>query len=285
MFPARASYKPRIRQLVLTVALTLSACGPGDAALFGDVGDPRVYALDESTGCIRGVPTRMDAGLPEWIRTNFICTTATVNGPFVGFQTLNLPNTGSFYYGPQSPLFEDLPSGQRANRNRIVAQDLHLMIPLAPASFPGPPWPTHGGPIGLTVNGLAVFNNSARAGASLSGEADTFDAYNGHPQEWGVYHHHAEPLNLSRDDAKLVGIALDGFPIYGRRCDNGTQSDTDDFIPDASGTNVLDGMHGHVAATLDFPSGIYHYHAALDETAAMVTLMGSYFYGRPGRAR
>ncbi len=267
--------------IVLAAAL-FPACGPG--AIFSYPIDARIHALDETTGCIRGVSTHMDPALPEWIRTNFTCVTATVAGDHIIFHTLNLPNTESYYYGPRSPLYADMPADHVANPGRIVAQDLRFAIPAAPAREDGQARATQGGPIGLTVNGVAIFNNAARAGASLSREAGTFDAYNGHPQEWGVYHHHTEPLNLSNDDANLVGIALDGFPIYGRRCDNGTAIREDDFVPDATGTHVLDDNHGHIAATRDFPDGIYHYHAALDDTASIVTLLGSYFYGHPGHA-
>ncbi len=244
-----------------------------------------VYTLDSTTGCITGQSVSMDSSLPDWIKNNFTCATGTVSGSNYVFTSLNLPNTNSFYYTTASPLYEALPSGNNsAGTNVISAQPFTYTIPASPTQNTGTLTSTQAGQasIGLTRNGLAMFNNAAAPGDTLASEVATFDNFNGHPQSSGIYHHHAQPLNITNEDSSLVGIALDGYPVYGRKCDNGTSSTGDDFTPDSTGTNVLDSLHGHTSATVHFPGGTYHYHAAQDSTATIVTLMGSSFYGITG---
>ncbi|MCB1305999.1 MAG: YHYH protein [Leptospiraceae bacterium] len=246
----------------------------------------RGYSLDSSTNCIVGQSSSMDASLPPWIKDNFKCSVGTMDGSNYVFTTLNLPNTKSYYYGTASSLYEDLPSGNTpAGNNVIGAQNFVYTIPGSPTVNGGAKTSTQGGlpSIGLTVNGLAIFNNAAAPGDTLATEAGTFDKYNGHPQESSVYHHHANPLNITSTsgDSNLVGIALDGYPIYGLYCDQATASTADDAAP-GIGTPALDAYHGHAANTVLFPGGIYHYHYAYDSTATINTLMGSFFNGNIG---
>ena len=63
----------------------------------------------------------------------------------------------------------------------------------------------------------------------------------------------------------VIGVLLDGFPVYGTIDTNGaTPSD-------------LDACNGHVGATPHFPQGIYHYHV----TSAPPYISGC-FRGTPG---
>lgn len=244
------------------------------------------YTLDSTTGCISGQSVSMSSSLPAWIKDNFTCATGAVSGSNYVFTTMNLPNTRSYYYTTNSPtLYEALPSGNSSAGNNVIsAQPFTYTIPATPTQNTGDLTGTQFGlaSIGLTRNGLAMFNNAAAPGDTLASEATTFDNFNGHPQSSGIYHHHAQPLNITNNDSSLVGISLDGYPVYGRKCDNGTSSTGDDFTPDSTGTNVLDTLHGHTSVTVLFPGGTYHYHAALDSTATIVTLMGSFFYGNVG---
>ena len=244
------------------------------------------FKLDSSTNCIVGQTSSMDSALPDWIKNNFTCSVGTLDGTNYVFKTLNLPNTKSYYYGSGSSLYEDLPSGNTsAGTNVIGAQNFVYTIPATPTVNGGTKTSTQGGlaSIGITTNGLAIFNNAAAPGDTLATEASTFDKYNGHPQESKVYHHHVNPLNLTSTsgDANLVGIALDGYLIYGLFCDQATSSTADDAAP-GTGTPALDAYHGHTAPTVIFPGGIYHYHFAFDSTATIKTLMGSNFNGNVG---
>lgn len=150
----------------------------------------------------------------------------------------------------------------------IVEEHYVFRIPLAPkvaATHSATPL----GPIGVSVNGVPLFNQYNGQNRPLSVEVDTFDQYNGHPTPMGEYHYHAEPLSITRaaGSSALVGFLLDGFPVYGP-VENGKRVANAD----------LDAYHGHVGATADYPGGIYHYHV----TDADPYINGAGFYGTPG---
>ncbi|MCE9500875.1 MAG: YHYH protein [Leptospira sp.] len=244
--------------------------------------------LDSGSGCVTGVTTCMDSALPAWIKNNFKCATGYVSGTNYVFKSKNLPNTKSSYYGSSSTLYEARTT-TGTNPNSTSSQSLVYTIPSSATKGTGTD-STQGGlvSIGITVNGLAIFNNAAAPPDTLSVEALTFDNFQGHPQNSGVYHHHAAVPKVCDGasstsntgacaNSTLIGIILDGYALYGQKCDKGTSSTSDDFTP-----TDLDSLHGHTAVTTHFPTATYHYHYANDPTATIYTLMGSYFYGTKG---
>ncbi|WP_039928835.1 YHYH protein [Leptospira yanagawae] len=240
--------------------------------------------LDTNTDCITGMTSSMSSDLPAWIRNNFKCAVGSVSGSNYVFRSQNIPNNKSYYFGSNSPMYEALGAGQKsAGNNQISSQCLVYSIPSSPSEKLTNKTGTQSGyvSVGITVNGLAIFNNAAAPGDTLASEVQTFDQKNGHPQSSGVYHHHSQPKNVSEDDSKLIGVLLDGFPVYGLKCDNNTSTTADDDAPGVVGPS-LDSNHGHIANTLLFPGGIYHYHYASDVTAGTNTLIGSQFHGTPG---
>lgn len=242
--------------------------------------------LDATTGCISGIASTLDSSLPTWIKNNFKCQTVSVSGSNYVFKTVGYPNYKSYYWGSNSVLYEALPSGRTAaGSNLIAAQNVTLTIPATPNTTSSA---TSTGVMGVSTNGVIVYNNAANAPDTLASEAQTFDTYGGHPQNAGQYHYHAEPSYLSSSNSNIVGIALDGYAIFGKKCDNGTADTGDDFTPTApSGSPVgtgLDLFHGHTTATQHF-SSTYHYHLALDSTAGIDTLIGSNFRGAKGTAQ
>ena len=58
----------------------------------------------------------------------------------------------------------------------------------------------------------------------------------------------------------LIGVLLDGFPVYGTKETTG------------AAPSSLDSCNGHTHATTEFPSGIYHYHV----TAVSPYISGCY---------
>ncbi|TGM85168.1 YHYH protein [Leptospira bouyouniensis] len=233
--------------------------------------------LDTNTDCITGMTSSMSADLPAWIRNNFKCAVGSVSGSNYVFRAQNIPNNKSYYFGSNSPMYETLAAGKTpAGTNQISSQCLVYSIPSNPAEKSGSKTGTQSGyvSVGITVNGLAIFNNAAAPGDVLASEVSTFDKFNGHPQNTGVYHHHSQPLNVSNDNANLIGILLDGFPVYGRDCRT--------FAGVTSTPGDLDSNHGHTTTTTHFSSAIYHYHYANDATAQTNTLIGSFFHGTPG---
>jgi len=268
---------------------TTSGVCNGSTVSTGTTVSNSTATLNSSTGCVTGVNTCMDSALPAWIKDNFKCAIGYVSGTSYVFLSQNVPNTKSSYYGTSSPLYEARTT-TGANPNSISTQKLVYKIPATATKGTGTD-STQAGlvSIGITVNGLAIFNNAAAPPDVLATEAATFDLYQGHPQNSGVYHHHAgvpkvcdssSPTTTTNTTAcansTLIGVALDGYAIYGQKCDNGTSSTTDDFTP------TLDSLHGHTAVTTHFTSATYHYHYAYDSTATINTLMGSYFYSNKG---
>lgn len=282
--------------------------------------DPTTATLDGTSGCITNVNTTIDSAMPSWATANFKCQVAYTSGTNYIFKSADLPNHKSFYYcgshsaggttcatGQNTNLWEALPGGNTsAGTNVISSQSLVLTIPQTPTAKTGTLTSTQGGliAIGITANGIAIFNNAAAPPDTLSTEAATFDNYGGHPQNAGIFHHHAAVTKLSATmaDSTLIGVALDGYLIYAEKCDNGTASTADDVTltaptASASGNSTndtgasngdsatsLDKLHGHTTTTQHLTTATYHYHYAQDPTAGIKTIMGSYFRGTIGSA-
>lgn len=191
--------------------------------------------------------------------------TVTLDGTTVVIRTSDVPDHRSPYYGVGSVSYEAPQAGMQVNPHRIVSQNIVLRIPLSPEGGSASDTPL--GPIGVAVNGVVLFNQYAAGRVPLTNEILSFDRYNGHPSPANQYHYHIEPLWLteSRGKAGLMGVLLDGFPVYGTIDENG------------SAPSDLDSCNGHVGATTDYPQGLYHYHV----TSAPPYISGC-FHGKPG---
>ena len=190
----------------------------------------------------------------------------TVGDQSVMLRSNGIPDHTSPYFGAGHTLYEAPHAGMSLNPNLLSGQNYAFQVPTTPAY--ASPSDTPMGPIGMAVNGVALFNQYAAGRQALTSEIATFDRYNGHPAPRGEYHYHLEPLWLTAiSRSALVGVLLDGFPVYGPN-DSGGQVPTD-----------LDACHGHMSATVDFPLGMYHYHA--NETAPYIS---GCFRGTPGTA-
>lgn len=137
------------------------------------------------------------------------------------------------------------------------------------------PTAVNAGAIGVLISGSVLFGAAEIAGhrattlkdnasytfKSREGEAITarfIDQCNGHPTPVNAgnsYHYHGlSTCVTSMADQKngpshLIGVALDGFPIYGDKDMNGQT------IAPAR----LDACNGISSATPEFPQGVYHY--------------------------
>ena len=133
----------------------------------------------------------------------------------------------------------------------------------------------NGGAIGIIFSGTALFNPYEATGTvALSDNASYTFTQNGttytasfldpcaqHTTGGGnmggsTWHYHGNPTcwtsvvdGSSSGPSHIIGIALDGFPIYGGRDINGNVVDT----------ATLDSCNGITSATPEFPSGAYHY--------------------------
>jgi hypothetical protein len=201
-------------------------------------------------------------------------SSVTQDGDFAVIQTLNLPDHKSPYYqGTQwaSTRYEAY-NGSNAqfsiNPNRIVEQNITFRIPMKPKEATTKS-ATPGGPMGISLNGVVLFNQYAAMNAPLTSEINSFDQHGGHPQQQGQYHYHVEPTYLTATKGKsaLLGWLLDGFPVYGPVEDGKTLTSSN-----------LDAYHGHKHATAEYPNGVYHYHFTADSPY----LNGNGFFGTAG---
>lgn len=219
------------------------------------------------TGSVTGV---ISADAPAFYKNFTNGVNVSVDGNFVVISSKNLPDHKSPYYATTNAKYEAYNGTNplfSLNPNRIAEQQFVLRIPIAPTRLTTPS-PTPLGPIGIALNGVAIFNQYAGPAQPLTGEINSFDQYNGHPQQSGMYHYHVEPTYLTRTSREaLVGVLLDGYPVYGP-IENGV----------AVLTANLDAAHGHVGATKEFPQGIYHYHTTSDAPY----INGTGFAGTPG---
>jgi hypothetical protein len=203
-------------------------------------------------------------------------TSITNDGTYITIKTKDLPDHKSAYYPTSNALYEAYSGTTFAgytfnkNPNSILEQSSTIKIPVIPqvnSAHAATPL----GAIGIALNGVVFFNQYAGPSQPLSGEIVSFDKYYGHPQQSGVYHYHVEPLYLTTvktTKSALLGFLLDGFPVYGPQEEDGT----------VVTNSMLDAYHGHSHKTVDYPSGIYHYHF----TPEAPYLNGSGFYGTPG---
>ena len=200
--------------------------------------------------------------------------TISVEGNFVVLKSNGLPEHKSPYYqgtawaATMYEAYNGTNPNFMINPNRIASQNLTFKIPISPA-LNSTHEATPLGPIGISLNGVPLYNQYAGPSQPLTNEINSFDQYNGHPQQTGQYHYHVEPLYTTALKGKdaLIGFLLDGFPVYGPK-ENGVT------LTSAN----LDSYHGHTSPTADYPNGIYHYHI----TADAPYINGSGFYGTKG---
>ena len=128
------------------------------------------------------------------------------------------------------------------------------------------------GSIGMMISGSVLFNPYEGDGNTVAmasnfvitapdgAKAPFVDDCSGHPTPamgggGGQYHYHGLPACVSKEvdtstgPSHIIGIAFDGFPIYGKRDIKGK------VIP----VSKLDKCNGITSATPEFPKGIYHY--------------------------
>jgi hypothetical protein len=157
------------------------------------------------------------------------------------------------------------------NNRTAVNQTYTVNICPTKASTPSA---TNMGTIGIMVSGADLFNafegngktvaltDNASAVAPDGTVAKFLDKCNGHyaPARGqtgsnGQYHYHALPkcitdqVDTSGGPSHLIGVAADGFPIYGGRDINGN----------VLTVSQLDECNGITSATPEFPKGVYHY--------------------------
>lgn len=230
-----------------------------------------------SGGVAISCTTNIASDAPDWIKDNFHCVTVQVCSSTYKFITNDLPPYKTDYYTAASGNRLTMAgtgvgvgysdgSSRYENPNSISSQSITFTVPKTPSYDSTPDNNMSGGLdcIGLTRYGVCIFNNQAAPPDSLTQEFLTMDNGDGHPQNTGKYHHHTEPYYLSKNDAKLIGIALDGYPVYGRKTESG-----------AVATGSLDSSHAR-ACNFTETGSTYCYH--VDDGSTVGTNVDKYIF-------
>lgn len=209
--------------------------------------------------------------VPEVFKKFNTAVTISIEGNYVVLKSNGIPDHKSPYFATthaQYEAYNGTNPNYAKNPNSIQTQNFVFKIPITPAKA-NTTAATPMGPMGISINGVPIYNQYAAGNAPLTNEINSFDQYNGHPQNSGQYHYHVEPLFITNAKGRnaLIGFLLDGYPVYGP-LENGV----------VLTSSQLDAYHGHTSVTADYPNGIYHYHI----TADVPYINGNGFYGTPG---
>ncbi len=155
------------------------------------------------------------------------------------------------------------------------AVEMTVRIPLHPVMAETPTELGTVAQVGLAIDAVPIF---ADAPSVLDrGHLPALDLCGGHIDPGGWYHWHATATDidssfeyegldahchLDQSAAALFGFAFDGYPIYGS------------VDEDGSSPADLDACRGHTSATVEYPDGIYHYHAGLEFPNLPTCLVG-----------
>lgn len=199
------------------------------------------------------------------------------DGDEITIESNGLPNHTSPYWEETEPLYIEAVVASRLTPGRIGGDRSFIVTVPAVPELAASSSATGLGPIGISVTGVPIFNDTEGPNRPLEEEiAQTFDYAGAHNGPSG-YHYHVESSNvsentvLSHDDEKLVGIMADGFLIYGRRESDGSYP-TD-----------LDASGGHSSSTQHSDGNqFYHYHIINEYyLGSLVVLFGGDLQGTP----
>ena len=186
---------------------------------------------------------------------NTDAVTISFDGDEITIDSNGVPNHTSPYWDSSAPLHIDAVVATALTPGGIGERSFVVTVPSAPALATSST-ATGLGPIGISVTGTPIFNDTEGPNVPLEEQiAETFDYAGAHVGPSG-YHYHIEssdvPENtvLSHNDEKLLGIMADGFLIYGRKCNSTADYPTD---LDASGGHRSSSQHSN-------GEEFYHYH-------------------------
>lgn len=260
-----------------------TGAGGDDTSADDTGGGSGAYSLNTCT-------TSFGSGVPAFFSTFFQCVTVTHSGGSTTLTGNGLPPHASPYYEESDPNWEawDARGGDwHQNPNQISTQSISVTIEDEPVSrglsigvdlvdgMAATSQKEYGGPVtlGLALDGVSLFHGVAAPGDDISQERYSFDTWEGHPQDSGVYHHHsANPAALSvlehlgftttntpgAAELELYGIMCDGTVVMGCTELDGSTPDSGDF----------DAQNGHVHDLVGEDGTVYwanRYHTHLCE--------------------
>lgn len=246
----------RAGALVAVGTLLFAACGGGS-----DDAAPSRRATTSTTTTTSSADPILSASWGD-------NTTIAIDGSSYRITSDGLPNheRQAQYALPDAGVMVPTADTATAGDDPTVAQSYDFTIPVEPTKA-ATPTSTSLGTIGIMISGAALFNPyegdaSTVATASnftvknAAGEDIAFlDTCNGHPTPMGQYHYHAIPVCITSvvdgatGPSHIIGIAFDGYTIYGNRDIDGNLITADQ----------LDDCNGITSPTPEYPDGIYHY--------------------------
>ncbi len=194
--------------------------------------------------------------------------TASYGSGTIRLRSNGIPNHAMLaqYALPDNGVMVPTAATAHAGSNPTIAQNIDFTLPTVPA-WSATTTIAPMGAIGLMISGAVLFNPYEGDGGTVA-MANNFtvtgsdgtkvpfvDACSGHPTPQGMYHYHGLPacvtaeVDTGKGPSHLIGIAFDGYPIYGDRNAKGAK------VP----ASKLDRCNGITSATPEFPKGIYHY--------------------------
>lgn len=270
--------------LLLTIQMVLSGCDI--AAIESTANDTTKKKAAESvtdattqTVTYETCSGTVGSGVPAFYSTYFRCVDLSIEGTNVVVKTKNLPPHKSAYYPETSPnwvAFDEMGGTRHKNPNTLSEQDLTIKIPLTPVSkgltittalVDGMATTSndeyHGMPLGMALDGVALFHGVAAPGDDIRQEAQGFDSYEGHPQNTGLYHYHSAapgPLEVLKSQG-LISSTVPGsaeVELYGVMCDGTVVLGCTELDGSDPGATGLDGQNGHLADIKD-KAGTLHF--------------------------
>lgn len=191
------------------------------------------------------------------------------SGTNVTLKPNGIPNhkRDTYYAVPDAGVVVPTAMTAKVEKDPTKAQSYNFTIPTTPV-YSSKTTATSMGSIGVMISGAVLYNPYEGDGKTVAmssnftitdsaGHTASFvDSCSGHPTpNQGAYHYHGLPscitakVDKTNGPSHIIGVALDGFPIYGSK--------------DANGKTVsvksLDKCDGIFSATPEFPKGIYHY--------------------------
>ncbi len=261
-------------RFVLPLAL-LAACTPTDTA---DTAGDGLRTLETCA-------TTVADDVPAFFGALYRCVDVSLAGANVVVSTVDLPPHTSPYHEESDPnwvAFDDRGGTHFQNPNRLAEQAMTVTIPVEPTPKgititadmvdleAGTSVDEYPGGNGVSLDGTVIFAAMAAPGDDIAQEEFTFDSWEAHPQNTGVYHHHGPtpgPLAVLVDigwattsvpgaaEIEVFGIMCDGTVMLGCTEMDGTEPDADDF--DAQGGHVHDLVGADGTA---YFTGRYHTH-------------------------
>lgn len=245
----------------ILTAVDSSGSESSASSVFTDT--PPYFGSDvpDSPGTASSDAAVIDSDVPSWIRNGFTNVRAYLDGSDVVIDTRDLPPYTSYYYrtatGATDSDTDTATTPAYPDPNIIEEQAIRIVVPESPSysSTTTNEWGL--GIVGLSANGLAIFNAEANinGGDYISDEGYSFDADSGHPQGDGVYHYHTQPVALTPSsgyDDELLGVGLDGFPIYGPQ--NASGSEVANYGGTSAGAITPSITQTGACTDIDFPN-------------------------------